>query len=68
MASFRKLIQVVAILAGCLAICFALISLIVAGLFANGVIEQNAALSLSTNLALIAGGLAAMLGAKKWLS
>jgi len=68
MAGFRKLIQVVLILAGCLAICFAVVSLIVAGLFANGFVEQNAVLSLSTNLALIAGGLAAMLAAQKWLS
>ncbi len=65
MEGLCKLFQVVLILAGCMAICFGLLSIAMAGLFAQGLVQTNAILPLSSNLILAVGGLIAMLGAKK---
>ncbi len=65
MEGLCKLFQVVLILAGCMAICFGLLSIIVAGLFAQGLVQTNAILPLTSNLVLLIGGLIAMVSAKK---
>ena len=68
MNAVRKLVQVLLILGGCLAICFAFVSIAMGVLFAQGVVAQDAILPLSGNLGLIGGGLVLMLVAKKWLA
>ena len=46
MEKARKVLQVVMILAGCLAICFALVSIVMSVLFAQGFVAQSAVLPL----------------------
>ena len=61
----RKLSQVLLVIAGCMALCFGVVSLVVGLLHGLGYITLAALSAPGPSVGLVVGGLALMLGAKK---